>query len=112
MAGVPRPQRLLEAFEERRPELFEQGVNLLDFGAQESLRVGWINAVLPTRGFNDQALLWAAAIAEKPAPALNAAKRSIVFGSRMTFADALALEHQLFSDLSATSKTLKTETAR
>jgi enoyl-CoA hydratase len=82
------------------------------FGAQESLRAGWINAVLPTRGFNDQALLWAAAIAEKPAPALNAAKRSIVFGSRMTFADALALEHQLFSDLSATSKTLKTETAR
>jgi enoyl-CoA hydratase len=82
------------------------------FGAQESLRAGWINAVLPTRGFNDQALLWAAAIVEKPAPALNAAKRSIVFGSRMTFADALALEHQMFSDLSATSKVIKTETAQ
>ena len=77
------------------------------FGAQESLRTGWINAVLPTHGFNDQALRWAAAIAERPAPALKAAKRSIVTGSRMVFADALALEHQLFSELSATSKALK-----
>jgi hypothetical protein len=39
---------------------------------------------------------------------LNAAKQSIVFGSRLAFADALALEHQLFSQLSATSDTLTT----
>jgi hypothetical protein len=37
---------------------------------------------------------------------LNAAKQSIVFGSRLAFADAL--EHQLFSQLSATSDTLTT----
>ncbi len=38
---------------------------------------------------------------------LNAAKQSIVLGSRLAFADALALE-QLFSQLSATTDTLTT----
>ncbi len=82
------------------------------FEAQESLRAGWINTVLPTDGFTDHARRWAAAIAQSPASALNAAKQSIVAGSRMAFADALALEHQLFSELSASSKALKRRSAR
>ena len=77
------------------------------FEAEEALQTGWINAVLPTRGFPEHATGWAAAIAASPAPALNAAKRSVVFGSRMAFADALALEHELFGQLAATSAALK-----
>jgi enoyl-CoA hydratase len=76
------------------------------FGAEEALVTGWINAVLPTRGFADHALRWAATIAASSTPALNAAKRSVVFGSRMAFGDALAFEHELFSGLAATSAAL------
>ena len=50
---------------------------------------------------------WAAAIASSPGPALNAAKQSIVFGTRLAFADAVALEHSLFTELSATNAVLK-----
>ena len=76
------------------------------FPAQEALRAGWINAVLPTEGFLQHALGWAAAIAGNPSPALQAAKKSIVLGARLPFTDALALEHQHFTQLSATGRAL------
>ena len=76
------------------------------FSAQEALRAGWINAVLPTDDFTRHALAWAAAIAQNSGPALNAAKKSVVFGARLPFADALKLERQLFTHLTATSQTL------
>jgi len=77
------------------------------FAATEALRAGWLNAVLPTVDFTEHALRWAAVIAAGPAPALRAAKRSIVLGSREPFADALALESDLFSQLTASSDALK-----
>jgi enoyl-CoA hydratase len=77
------------------------------FEAAEALRTGWLNAVLPTAEFAEQALRWASAIAAGPAPALQAAKRSIVLGSRRAFDDALALERDLFTQLTASSDALK-----
>ena len=73
------------------------------FPAQEALQAGWINAVLSTDDFTRHALAWAAAIAQNPGPALNAAKKSVVFGARLPFADALSQEKQLFTQLTATS---------
>lgn|SRR5262245_23574198 len=77
------------------------------FTAEEALKAGWVNAVLPTERFREHAWSWVSNIARRPAPALNAAKRSIVDGSRLLFADALALEHELFTDLAASSPALK-----
>jgi broad specificity phosphatase PhoE len=76
------------------------------FDAHEALRAGWINAILPTDGFRGRARRWAAAIASSPGR-LNAAKQSIVSATRLAFADAVALEHSLFSELSATNAVLK-----
>ena len=75
------------------------------FDAEEAVRVGWINAVLPAEGFVERALAWAETLARNPGPALHAAKRSIVAGSRMSFDDATTLERQLFRELTATLKT-------
>ena len=76
------------------------------FPAQEALRAGWINAILPADEFTRHALAWAAAIAQNTGPALNAAKKSVVFGARLPFADALGQERQLFTQLTATSHLL------
>ena len=73
------------------------------FDVDEALRAGWINAVLPADGFGRLARNWAAAVARHPAPALVAAKKSIVAGSRLAFGDALTLEQRLFTELAATS---------
>ena len=73
------------------------------FKAQEALRAGWINAVLPADNFIRHALAWAITITQNPGPALNAAKKTAVFGARLPFTDALELEHQLFAQLTATS---------
>ena len=78
------------------------------FSAQEALRAGWLNAVLPADGFTAHALDWATAIAHSPSPALNAAKKLAVSGARLPFSDALTLEQQLFTQLTATSQTLHT----
>ena len=76
------------------------------FSAQEALRAGWLNAVLPGDGFIGRAVDWATAIAHNPGPPLNAAKKSVVSGARLPFADALTLEQQLFTQLTATSQAL------
>jgi enoyl-CoA hydratase len=79
------------------------------FKAQEALQAGWINAVLPADNFIRHALAWAAAITQNPGPALNAAKKTTVFGARLLFADALELEQQLFTQLTAKSHLLNVE---
>jgi enoyl-CoA hydratase len=78
------------------------------FDADEALRSGWINALLPTEGFTERARNWAAAIGEHPAPALAAAKNSIVAGSRLAFSEAISLEHELFTGLAASRHSLDT----
>ena len=58
------------------------------------------------KDFTTHALAWAAAIAQNPGPALNAAKKSVVLGARLPFADALGQEQQLFAQLTANSHSL------
>ena len=67
--------------------------------ADEALRIGLLNAVLPTDGFRDAAITWCQAIAANPAPALFAAKRAIVEGLRVPLDAGLLLESTLFAEL-------------
>jgi enoyl-CoA hydratase len=76
------------------------------FDADEALRSGWVNALLPTEGFTGRARNWAAAIGKHSATALAAAKNSIVAGSRLAFSEAISLECELFTELSASSEAL------
>ena len=54
--------------------------------AAEALRIGLVEAVLPTDGFVDAVLEWVQPMATKPRPALFAAKRAVIegCGSRST----------------------------
>jgi enoyl-CoA hydratase len=74
--------------------------------AHEALRSGWITALLPADDFHRHAIAWATNAARNPAPALNAAKRSLVEGGELSLEDALALEKQLFDQLTASSAEL------
>jgi len=76
------------------------------FDAEEALRSGWVNALLPTEGFAGRARNWAAAIAEHSAAALAAAKNSIVAGSRLAFGEAISRERELFHGLAASREAL------
>jgi len=76
------------------------------FDADEALRSGWINALLPTEGFTGRARNWAAAIGKHPASALAAAKNSIVAGSRLAFGAAVSHERELFTELAISSHVL------
>ncbi|MGP3689566.1 enoyl-CoA hydratase/isomerase family protein [Streptomyces sp. IBSNAI002] len=65
-------------------------------GAEEALRLGILNAVLPTEDFDHRAEEWAAQVARNAAPALFAAKRALLDGLALPLADGLALETALF----------------
>ena len=69
--------------------------------ADEALRIGLLNAVLPTDGFVDAAIGWCGAIARNPAPAVFAAKRAVVQGLRLPLVDGLQLEGRLFAEANA-----------
>ena len=70
-------------------------------GAEEALRIGLLNAVLPTEGFVEAARAWCGAIARWSPPAVFAAKRAVVEGLAGPLADGLALEGRLFAELNA-----------
>jgi enoyl-CoA hydratase len=76
------------------------------FSAQEAQRAGWVGDVLAHEGFAGASMARAKAIAAAPAEALFAAKRSIVYGSRLPFDEAAALERELFTRLQAGSGAL------
>lgn len=67
--------------------------------AEEALRIGLVEAVLPDDGFIEAALQRVAPMAAMPRAAVAAGKRAIVEGVRMPFAEALRLEGQLFAQL-------------
>ncbi|WP_097321742.1 enoyl-CoA hydratase/isomerase family protein [Paractinoplanes atraurantiacus] len=71
-----------------------------EVGAAEALRVGWLSRVF-SGDFPAEVLSYASDIAKAPAPALAAAKKSIVMGSRLPFAEAQAQERALFSGVPA-----------
>jgi enoyl-CoA hydratase len=64
--------------------------------ADEALRIGLIEAVLPHDDFVNRALAWAETIASKPPAAVRAAKRAILDGLRLPLDEALMLEARLF----------------
>lgn len=74
--------------------------------AAEALDIGMVNAVLPDEGFVDHVVEWLQPIARNPLPALSAAKRAMVEGTRLPFADGLRLEGQLFIDLQTGAEAL------
>ena len=64
--------------------------------ADEALRLGMVEAVLPDDGFVDAAVEWAGRLAAPPRPAVVAAKRAIVDGLRLSLDDGLRREAELF----------------
>lgn len=67
--------------------------------AEEAVRMGLANAVLPDEGFIDHVVEWLEPIARHPRAALAAAKKAIVEGLRLSFAEGLRLEGRLFLEL-------------
>ena len=65
-------------------------------GAEEALRIGLVEAVLPDDGFLDHVLEWIAPVAAKPRFAIAAAKKAVIEGLRLPFAAGLQLEGQQF----------------
>jgi enoyl-CoA hydratase/carnithine racemase len=69
--------------------------------AEEALRIGLLNAVLPTEGFLDEVRRWCGRITRNPAAAVFAAKRAVVDGLRLPLEDGLDLESRLFAQANA-----------
>lgn len=69
--------------------------------ADEALRIGLLNAVLPIDGFVDAVVEWCARFTRNPNPALFAAKQAVVQGMKGTLQEGLAIEGQLFLRLNA-----------
>jgi enoyl-CoA hydratase len=78
--------------------------------AQEALRIGLVEAVLPTDGFVDRALEWVQPIATKPRSALFAAKRAVIQGLRLPLDEGLRLEGRLFVDCQTRPDTIDIQT--
>jgi len=72
--------------------------------ADEALRIGLLNAVLPSDGFVDAAVEWCERIARNPASAVFAAKRAVMEGLRLPLEDGLKLEGQLFATANASDE--------
>lgn len=64
--------------------------------ADEALRIGMVESVLPDDGFVDAAVEWAARLAAPPRPAVVAAKRAIVDGLGLPLDEGLRREAELF----------------
>lgn len=69
--------------------------------ADEALRVGLLNAVLPAEGFLDHVVRWCGQMTRNPREALFAAKRAVADGLGLPLDDGLRLEAHLFRDLNA-----------
>jgi enoyl-CoA hydratase len=65
------------------------------FEADEALRAGWINAMLPAEDFIDHSLRWVERIAQNSGPALIAAKNSLKDSLRLPFHSAIAREREI-----------------
>jgi len=72
--------------------------------ADEALRIGLLNAVLPSQGFVDAAVQWCERVARNPASAVFAAKRAVVEGLRLPLEQGLQLEGQLFAAANASDE--------
>jgi enoyl-CoA hydratase len=71
-------------------------------GAEEALRIGLVDRVVPAADVLDDALAWAASLASGPAAALALAKRAIDDGLDVSLAAGLDIEHDLFTEVART----------
>ncbi|MFE3033005.1 enoyl-CoA hydratase/isomerase family protein [Streptomyces canus] len=73
------------------------------FSADEALRLGWLNAVLPVDGFVDAAIAWCQEMADLPSKGLFAAKKVLVQGLELPLQQGLELEIAEFLNIVGTS---------
>jgi len=94
---------------QRLPRLVGQGIGaeLCMSGrivmADEALRIGLLNVVIPSDGFVDNAVEWCEQISRNPAGAVFAAKRAVLDGGRLPLDEGLMLEGQLFLEVNASA---------
>ncbi len=79
--------------------------------ADEALRIGLVEAVLPDEGFVDAVVEWVQPIATKPRRAVAAAKRSLVEGADLPLAEGLTVEGRLFIECQSGSEAVALEQA-
>lgn len=75
--------------------------------ADDALRLGAINRVVPDDRLREEAIAWAARIASRPAWALEACKKSLVEGVDMPLADAMRNEGQIFGSIAGRDDALQ-----
>jgi len=73
------------------------------FTADEALRLGWLNAVLPADGFVDAAVAWCQEMADLPSAALFASKRVFVRGLELPLEQGIEYEIKEFLDIVGSS---------
>jgi len=73
------------------------------FEADEALRVGWLNAILPEDGFVDRVLRWTERITQHSSSALIAATESLRQSARLPHADAIRRERAIHLEQIATT---------
>jgi enoyl-CoA hydratase/carnithine racemase len=71
--------------------------------AEEALQMGLVDFVVPPEKLRDEVQAYAAALAKKPAEALEAIRRCITAGLEMPYEDALALELDAAAHLAGTA---------
>jgi enoyl-CoA hydratase len=74
--------------------------------AAEALRIGLVEAVLPTDDFVAHVLQWVEPMATKPRAALFAAKRSMVDGLQLPLDEGLRIEGRLFIECQLRPETI------
>ena len=72
--------------------------------ADEAHRIGLVNEVMPSEGFQDAALDWCGRIARHSTGAVFAAKRAVVEGLQMPLDEGLRLEGRLFAKANASDE--------
>jgi enoyl-CoA hydratase len=75
--------------------------------ANEALRIGLVEAVLPDDDFVGNALRWVHPIATKPRHAIVAAKRALVEGFDLPLAEGLRVEGRLFVECQTRPDTIE-----
>ncbi|MPZ22239.1 MAG: hypothetical protein GEU28_01545, partial [Dehalococcoidia bacterium] len=70
--------------------------------AQDALRVGLVNAVVPAAAVMDEARRWADLICKRGPLAVRASKKAMTDGIEMALDDGLKLEQRLFFSLANT----------
>jgi enoyl-CoA hydratase/carnithine racemase len=99
--GTQRLARLVGA--SRAKDLVLSGRQL---GAEEALRIGLADRVVPAAQVLDEALSWAASFARGPVVAHGLAKHAIDEGLSRPLSEGLSLEADLFGDVFATEDAL------